>query len=62
MPAVADITKIEAIGRVLLPIFITAVVGIITIAGLMRKPAERVAERAAQRYLPKSEKKVLAAR
>lgn len=56
------ITRIEAIGRALLPIFITAVVGIIAIAGLMRKPAERVAERAAQRYLPKSEKKALAAR
>lgn len=56
------ITRIEAIGKALLPIFITAVVGIIAIAGLMRKPAERVAERAAQRYLPKSEKKVLAAR
>jgi len=48
------ITHIEAIGRTLLPIFITAVVGLIAIAGLMRKPAERVAERAAERYLPKA--------
>jgi len=57
------ITRIEAISRALLPIAITAVVGIIAIAGLMRKPAERVAERAAQRYLPgTSQKKVLAAR
>lgn len=56
------ITRIEAISKALLPIFITAVVGIVAIMGLMRKPAERVAERAAQRYLPKSEKKVLAAR
>jgi len=56
------ITRIEAISRALLPIFITAVVGLVAIMGLMRKPAERVAEKAAQRYLPKSEKKVLAAR
>jgi hypothetical protein len=56
------ITRIEAIGKAILPIFITAVVGLVAIAGLMRTTAGRVAERAAERYLPKSEKKALAAR
>lgn len=56
------ITRIEAISRALLPILLTVVVGGVVIIGMMRAPAGRIAERAAQRYLPSTQKKVLAAR
>jgi len=58
-----SITRIETITKALLPILLVAVGGVIIIAGLMRRPAERAVERATAKYLPETaRKKVLAAR
>jgi len=58
-----SVTRIETITKALLPILLVAVGGVIIIAGLMRKPAERVVERVTAKYLPETaEKKALAAR
>jgi len=48
------IVKIEAISKALLPLMITGAVGLVAVALIVRKPAERIAERAAERYLPKA--------
>lgn len=58
-----SITRIETITKAILPILLVAVGGVIIIAGLMRRPAERIVERATAKYLPETiSKKVLAAR
>jgi len=51
---VFGIVQIEAIGRALGPLIIAGVVGLVAVALIVRKPAERIAERAAERYLPKA--------
>jgi len=56
------IVKIEEISKAIMPILLVVIGGAIVIVGLMRRPAERVIERAAERYLPETEKKALTAR
>jgi len=56
------IIKIEEISKAIMPILLVVIGGAIVIVGLMRRPAERVIERAAQKYLPETEKKALTAR
>jgi hypothetical protein len=48
------LARIESISRALLPITITLVVGVIAVAGLMRRPVERITEKVGQRYLPQT--------
>jgi len=48
------IVRIEAISKALLPLIIAGAVGLVAVALIVRKPAERIAERAAERYLPKA--------
>ncbi len=48
------LVRIEAISKALLPLMITGAVGLVAVALIVRKPAERIAERAAERYLPKA--------
>jgi len=56
------LVNIETITKALLPIVLTVVVGSVVILGLMRRPVERVVEKAAAKYLPQTQKKALAAR
>lgn len=56
------ILKLEAITKALLPLTLVIVGGVIIIAGLMRRPAERIVERAGAKYLPSTYPKALAAR
>lgn len=56
------ITKVETLSKAILPLLLVAVGGIIIFAGLMRRPAERVAERVGAKYLPSTLPKALAAR
>jgi len=48
------LVRIEAISKALLPLMIVGAVGLVAVALIVRKPAERIAERAAERYLPKA--------
>lgn len=56
------ILKLEAITKALLPLTLVLVGGVIIIAGLMRQPVGRIAERAGAKYLPSTIPKALAAR
>lgn len=53
------VLKIEAITKALLPLTLVIVGGVIIIAGLLRQPAQRIAER---KYLTSTYPKALAAR
>lgn len=55
------VLKVEAITKALLPLTLIIISGVIIIAGLMRKPAERIVERVGARYLPSTIPKALAA-
>jgi len=48
------LVRIEAISKALLPLMIVGAVGLVAVALIVRKPAERIAERAVERYLPKA--------
>lgn len=56
------VLKLENITRALLPLTLVLVGGVIIIAGLLRRPTERIAERAGAKYLPSTYPKVPAAR
>lgn len=55
------VLKLENITKALLPLTLVIIGGVIIIAGLMRRPAERILERAGARYLPRTYPKALAA-
>jgi len=48
------LVRIEEISKALLPLMITGAVGLVALSLIVRKPVERIAERAAERYLPKA--------